>query len=81
MTAAGRYLEGVASGYWTRLAKSVSGPSAIAVQIRRPLLSTHQRLLTIDACGGTIEVLGRSSPFYWFYAKSPGVMIRGFCFA
>jgi len=36
---AGRALEGVASGYWTRFAKPVSGLSATAVRLRHPPLS------------------------------------------
>ncbi len=33
---------GCCSGYWTRLAKPVSGASATAVRLRRPPLPTHQ---------------------------------------
>ena len=37
---ADRSLEGVASGYWTRFAKPVSGPSATAVQLTKVSLDS-----------------------------------------
>ena len=42
---ANRTVEGVASGYWTRFAKPVSGQSAIAVRLRRPPKATHKRYI------------------------------------
>lgn len=37
-------MEDVASGYWTRLAKPVSGQSAIAVRLRRPPHGHSQKI-------------------------------------
>ena len=72
-------LEGVASGYWTRLAQPVSGFISHCTSTLPPSVFPLTKVrLTIALRRFTINMLGRPYGIYCFMATSPGVMTWDF---